>query len=579
MSDFAFQELIGEFLLEARERVGEVEALLLGLPAAVMDARRAAVAQVKRELHTLKGNSGMMGFSGLQRQAHGLEDQIQALDLEHPEIDGLLTALDQLRSDLLSISPQTEPQTASPTAADSGQGPRAEPSAPDKEKDEDSRQGFREGSVRVPFSRIDQLVEMLAETVIFRNRLRDAISRGLFNARRGQGDLAALLAIHNASWDDVEGAFQTLEKTLNQLQEQVTELGMVPLQSLFRSLGRIVHDESMRIGKKIELVVAGGETPIDKTLLEAAGTTLGHLVRNAVIHGIETPAARLKARKSETGTIRVSAALEANEVCIQVQDDGAGIDRQALRARAEQAGIAISGTEADFTLLFEEGFSTRRDTDLSAGRGVGLSAVRKTAERHNGRIEVRSQPGQGCSFALRLPVTASIARSLLVQADHEEYAVPLTAVVETLTLAPTQLHEVNHVDVVKWRKQLVPVLDLGLTFGTTSKRRRQGYAIILRVNQRLRALAVDEIVGIHDIVVKGLDRIVGQPAGVAGSTILGDGRVIMILDPATLATLALDGIGSDRTGSDRTGRAGRDPSRDRTGQDRPGQDRGARHER
>ncbi len=533
-----FKELLDEFLLEAHERAGEVESLLLRLGSGDAEVRDAALARAKRELHTLKGNAGMMGFSDLQQLTHHMEDQVEELDLEAPVIDEILTALDSLRQGLEDISAQTQ-DLARPALAVDGAA-EARPAAAEPAGDGDRRSGAAEtgiSSVRVSFSRIDQLVEMQAESLIFRNRLLDTVQRGLSLAkgidREGEDFAERSLAM----WEDVEEAQQALEKVLQQLQEQVTQLSMVPLQGLFRSLRRLVHDESTREGKTVELVISGGETPIDKTLLEAAGDALGHLVRNSVIHGIETPVERQRQGKSETGKVKLSATIDANEILIEIADDGDGIDLAALRRQAEKTQGAAVATASDFTLLFEEGVSTREGADLSAGRGVGLSAVKKSVESHGGRIAVTSQRGVGTSFVLRLPVTASIMRSLTLAADGEQYALPLTAVAETLKPDQANRHEINHAGVVRWRNRVVPLLDLGCAFGTATKIRSGGFVIMMEINGRYRALAADEILDIRDIVVKGLDRIVGESRGISGSTILGDGRVIMILDPAALTTI------------------------------------------
>jgi len=536
MTNAGLQQLLDEFLLEARERADEVESLLLRLGEGDAEARQATLAQAKRELHTLKGNSGMMGFHDLQEQAHLMEDQVEALDLDKPAIDDLLAGLDDLRCGLETIraaeapeeTPETPPEKAAPEEVVV---PRE--TAPPTTVQPD----VVAGSVRVPFSKIDRLVELQAETLIFRNRLADALSKGLALREEGGDGAEDFFTRSVAAWEEAEQARQELEKTLHLLQERVTEFGMVPLQSLFRSLGRIVHDESIREDKLVDFEIEGGDTPIDKTLLEAAGEVLGHLVRNSVIHGIETPDERRRKGKPETGRVRVRAALEANQVRIQVADDGAGIDLEALRVRAQQMGRPIDTTHSPFALLFIDGISTRSDADLSAGRGVGLSAVKRTVERRAGRIDVRSERGVGCSFTLRLPVTASILRSLLLVVDGEEYALPLNAVSESQRLESIERHEVNHARVVRWRNRLVTVLDLGLAFGTSQVERESGYVIVIEVNGHTRGLAADDMIGIRDIVVKGLDRIVGRPAGISGSTILGDGRVILILDPAALTVI------------------------------------------
>lgn len=556
-----FQELLDEFLLEARERTDEVESLLLRIASGDPESRREAIAQAKRELHTLKGNSGMMGFSDLQQIAHHMEDQVETLDAKHPVVDEILAKLDSLRRGLEGIRaplaadddeapPVGSPEASGKDAAKDGgtQGavgvriPTVEAlESPESDRGSDLAAPIRDAareagaSVRVPFSKIDHLVELQAETLIFRNRLSDAITKGLQRAKAArlsgvpEDPEPSLLA-----WEDVDYARQALEKTLNQLQEQVTSLGMVPLQSLFRSLGRIVHDESRRESKRIDFEVQGGDTPIDKTLLEAAGDALGHLVRNAVIHGIESPAQRRSAGKNEMGHIVVSATLESGEVRIEVSDDGGGIDVTRLREKAKKVNAEMAANASDVALLYEEGVSTREDADLGAGRGVGLSAVKKSVEGHGGRIRVRSRQGFGTTFSLHLPVTASILRVLLVKADGETYALSLTSVSETVNFHEREAHEVNQSAVLRWRGQLVPLLDLGFAFGTRKEIRADGFVMVIEINGRLRGLVIDSLVGIRDIVVKGLDTIVGKHVGISGATILGDGRVIMILDPSSL---------------------------------------------
>ncbi|MEM8994063.1 MAG: chemotaxis protein CheW, partial [Acidobacteriota bacterium] len=478
----------------------------------------AAIARAKRELHTLKGNSGMMGFSDLQQIAHLMEDQVEELDLSAPSIDPILVCLDELRQGLDAIkTPEGEAPDVAETAT------AVESSTRDA------------ASVRVPFARIDRLVETQAETLIFRNRLASAVEIGQETLQHEELP-SSLQEPLRAAWESVSGALQSLGKTLDQMQEQVTELGMVPLQSLFRSLGRIVHDESRREGKAVEFTVHGGDTPIDKTLIEAAGDALGHLVRNAVIHGIESPDGRRRRGKPETGKVGVAAVLEAGEVRIEVIDDGAGIDLAALRAKADLRGPELAGVD-DTELLFADGLSTRQATDLGAGRGVGLSAVRKSVEAHGGRVHVESEPGQGSRFNLHLPVTASILRSLLISVDDEDYALPITAIAESLTLDGQSLHEMNHARVMRWRGSLVPLIDLGATFGSSDTLTLRPFVTVIEINSRLRGLLVDRLSGIRDIVVKGLDTLVGQPRGISGSTILGDGRVIMILDAASLVSM------------------------------------------
>lgn len=510
--DSAFQELLQDFLLEARERLDTVEGLLLSL--GEIDDPAAALEQARRELHTLKGNSGMMGFAELQSLAHEMEDRIEELDLQtgdQPRVEGLLRGLDRFRRQLRREVAGDEAPDAAPTPA----------------LEAEASQELALGSVRVPFAELDGLVEMLAEVLMYRTRLTDATA----STRRlvpGEDKAAA------EAWDELEVVRMHLEQTLDSVQDRVLKLRMVPLQSLFRHLNRIVHDESTRENKRVRLQATGGETPLDKALLELASEALGHLVRNAVIHGIEPLERRQEAGKSEEGTIQLSAFVHAQEVHIQVEDDGGGIDREALRRVAERLGRTVETDQEVEAMLFEAGISTKAGADLSSGRGIGLSAVAEAVRRQGGRVEVSSSPGQGTRFLLRLPLSVSITRALLFRADQEEYAVPLGAVVESLRFSGGEtLHGGK---VYRWRDQVLPLLDLGQVLGThnghgSSDRR---FAVVLEALGTYRVVTVDEITGIRDIVVKALDPILATPLEIAGSTILGDGRVIMILDPAAL---------------------------------------------
>jgi two-component system chemotaxis sensor kinase CheA len=281
----------------------------------------------------------------------------------------------------------------------------------------------------------------------------------------------------------------------------------------------------------------GGETPVDKALLEVAGEALGHLVRNCVVHAIEDPAIRRRRGKLSEGRISLCATVHGGEVRVTVQDDGAGIDPEALLEKARTLGMDTAGIESPFSLLFLPSFSTRSAVDLSSGRGMGLSSVQEAVLRLGGSVEVSSEKGEGTRFRLRLPLCVSVMRALLLRADGEEYAVPMLSVVETVQLLPGDGHEINHAGILKWRGGMVPLLDLGRLFGTTGSSRDRGFVVILDVDQRRRGLVGDEISGIQEIVVKELDPLVGKTAGVFGATVLGDGRVILILDPKALISL------------------------------------------
>jgi two-component system chemotaxis sensor kinase CheA len=484
MSD-AFDGFLTDFALDAQERCDRLEELLLS--AIDSDAAPDVLEEIRRELHTLKGNAGMVGLRELQEAAHVIEDKVtRAARAE--DFRELLHDIDDFRTSLNAVS--------------RGQGA-----------------GGRNGelrSVRVPFSALDELVDLLAEMVVFRNRLDDAIVRGT----------------------GVAEAHEALSKTLSFLQDHIMAMRMVPLRMLFGQLRRIVHDEAAAAGKEARLVAAGGETPMDKALLESAGDALGHLVRNAVTHGIESPARRIAAGKRSEGLVQISAITHSDEVWIEVRDDGAGIDPVAIAAAAAEKGISLEGVRDPLQFLFRSGFSTRADSDISAGRGVGLSAALEAVRRVGGDIDLESAPGQGARFRMRLPLTLSITRALLVGVDGEEYAVPLASIVESIRVADGDVHLVNDAAVFNWRGRVVPLLDLGLVMASANALRARGYIVVLEADGRNRGLLVDELIGMREIVVKGLGDIGAPPPGISGATILGDGRVLLIADPKSLISVS-----------------------------------------
>lgn len=575
--------LLDDFGMEARERIARVEDLLLRLPDAPAAELEPLLDQLRRDLHTLKGNAALVGLTELQRLAHRMEDLVAELTPERRAVEPLLAALDSFRALLRAALPGaaasgaahsgvasstaagTPPLGGAETAPAAGAAAPAAPLAREVET----------ASARVPFSTIDGLIDLLAEMVIFRNRLSDGLTRyarggaasassgaaGVEAAGRGPG--AGIGGGSTAAWEQVEEAHQRLGAILELLQDGILRLRMVPLRSLFGPLRRLVHDECAAQGKLVQVETAEGDTPLDKGLLELAGEVLGHLVRNAVTHGIETPAERRAAGKPEQGTLRLRAAASTGEVRIDVEDDGRGLHAAEIAAAAERlgrprggGGAGVAGTGEAAELIFLPGVSTRPDADLSGGRGIGLAAVRAAVERRGGRIEVASEEGVGCLFRLTLPVSASITRALLLRCDSETYALPVRAVVEGLRFLPGQVHEVNGAGVLRWRGKVLPALDLGCSFGTAAVRRLQGYAVVIEEGSRRRALLVDEIQGAQEIVVKALDPLVfgganlgggvaglgvgagGSGEGLAGSTILGDGRAVLILDPPGLLDLA-----------------------------------------
>lgn len=442
----------------------------------------------------------MMGLNHLQELAHSMEDAWAQLNLDSPEVGPLLADVDRFRTLLNSIGASGS-QVSQPKETELGG-----------------------GSVRVPFALLDPLMDQLAEMVIFRNRLAEAIRLG------------KLMYNQDPLWDEVVVAEESLGKTLSGIQDRILRLRLVPLRTLFSHLRRIVSDESARAGKDVKFKVTGGDTPMDKAVLEVASEALGHLVRNAVVHGIEPSSERLKLGKAPEGTVSLTASTQGGEVQLDVDDDGHGIDRKAISAAAAEHGLRASDENLK-NLLFMPGISSKGSSDMSSGRGMGLSAALKAAQRFGGRIEVFSEFEKGTKFRIHMPLSVSITRNLLIGADRECYALPLSYVLESLVFQPGDGHQMNNAGVMMWRNRLVPLLDLGCAFGTAAQIRSKGAVVVFEVGNNRRGLVVDEIIGIREIVVKGLDAALGAPPGFSGSTILGDGRVILILDPPGLMQL------------------------------------------
>lgn len=508
----AFEGLLDDFLLDAKERSARVEEILLKFNETPENERPPLLEEAKRELHTLKGNSGMMGLKNLQSLAHEMEDGVVSFTSDTSNLHAILTKLDTFNTLLDDVDKDDKNKQEEATPQDT-------------KPQEETSSSTVQGSIRVPFSAMDELVDLLAEMVIFRNRLTDAVFRG------------SSTHASNSAWEEVEHAHEALGKTLTFIQERIMRLRMVPLKGIFRHLKRIVHDESAKEGKEINFQSSGGDTPMDKALFEVASEAFGHIIRNAVIHGIESPDERVRKGKAKVGDIYLSASTQGNEVQIDIEDNGGGIKRRDLLESASKLGIEASAVDESYSFLFLPGFTTKREADLSAGRGIGLSAVLQSIQRMGGRIDVTSEEDVGSRFRIRLPISVSITNAMLLNVDNEVYAIPLSNIIDSLRFDSSVIHNVNSTQVFRWRGKVTPLMDLGYKFGTAPSPRDKGYVIIIEADGKNRGLIIDDIIGIREIVVKGLDDIVGSPPGISGSTILGDGRVVLILEPSGLSLI------------------------------------------
>jgi two-component system chemotaxis sensor kinase CheA len=502
MDQQIFEALVDEFYLESCERILRLEQALVEMASASPENWGPLLIETRRELHTIKGNAGMMGLKELQALAHRFEDRVDEVS-DSGSIPVLLVELDLLRKRV---------------EVDCGRA---------SEGDDVHMEAAAVGSVRVAFAALDSLVEVLSEMVIFRNRLSLALDLGLSDLDRAQRG--------SPRWREVEEAHGILEKTLQVVQDSVMRLRMVPMESLLSQQRRLVFDEAESAGKSVEFRTEGGDTPLDKALLEVASDALGHLVRNAVVHGIESPEEREAAGKNRVGHLEIRAHALSDEVVLDIEDDGRGIDGTILCQRAIAQGHDVDESTELVALLALPGVSSRESADESAGRGMGMAAVVESIRRGGGQLEVHSLVGRGTSFRIRLPLSAAIISAIIVGVDGEVYALPAGAVREVIDLREGERHVMNTTGVLRWRGELVPLVDLGVALAARQEVRETGQVVFVESEGRYRGLVVDRIVGLRDIVVKGLGGVVGKPFGVTGCTVLGDGNVVLILDPGELS--------------------------------------------
>ena len=336
---------------------------------------------------------------------------------------------------------------------------------------------------------------------------------------------------------DLERGILALQKTMKRLEGILMETRLLPISTVLGRFPRLVREVAEARQKRVQVVTAGGDIPLDKTVLDRISEPLVHLLTNAVVHGIESPADRAASGKPPEGTITLRASSESGRVTIRVSDDGRGLDESGISAKAQSLGLEVQPEDPEQlrSLIFLPGFTTADEVSSLSGRGVGLDVVARAVHELGGTIEVESRPGRGVTFTLTLPLTLAILRSLIVEVDRERYAVPLSHVVATVRTESDSIHHVNQKGVALWRGDLIHVSDGGALLGTGARPGSfRRFYVVISMGGRRRGIMVDRLIGHQDIVVKSLDPAVGRPEVVSGTTILGDGRVACILDAARI---------------------------------------------
>lgn len=378
-------------------------------------------------------------------------------------------------------------------------------------------------SIRVDIERLDHVMNLFSELLIDRVRL---------ESLAGQ-----------INHPELTEAVEHMSRISSELQELVLNLRMMPLETVFNRFPRMVRDLASQLNKKIDFIVTGKETELDRTVIEEIGDPLVHLLRNSLDHGIETTSERLEAEKPETGTIHLRAYHSGNHVMIEIEDDGRGIDRDKVLATAIKRGIVTEDQAGDLTdeqvymLLFASGFSTADKVSDISGRGVGLDVVKSKINSLGGEVAVYSQRGKGTKFVIQLPLSLSIISAMLFKLGEETYAFPLSAVMETAIYEKQQVHHVHGNSMLEFRGQLIPLISLKDVLEVPEVKaddENEISVIIVRKGDRLAAVQVSEIAGQQEVVLKSLGSYLQNVFAVSGATILGDGQVALILDSNAL---------------------------------------------
>ncbi len=609
-------ELVSEFIAETREGLERVEEGLLALEQG--EVAPETVHELFRVLHTIKGTCGFLGLERLREVAHAGENVLAAardgeLAWSDEAVSVVLEAVDRIREIVDALEregheppgddrpllarieavlagaggakdevAETPEAATAPEPAAQAEGEQAGAAAGDGAQDGDAQKAgsseapavseakpeptqreaasaggpagagtggpaaadgaaaapeVQRATLRVPVALLDALMSQVSELVLTRNQL--------LRACQGGGE--------------IDGTLQRLDHVTTELREAVMRARMQPISQAWTGLQRMVRDLARSLGKKVRLVTEGGETELDRQMLEAIRDPLTHLVRNAVDHGIEPPEERLAAGKPATGTLRIHARQHSGVIVVTVEDDGRGIDVERVRRKAIERGLlppheaAALSRERVLDLIFLPGFSTAREVSDVSGRGVGMDVVRSRLEKFGGKVEVRTEAGRGTSFLLTLPLTLAIMPALLVETAGLPFAVPQIAVEEVVRLGDLTEEGGARIDgtrVLRLRDEPLPLVSLAAILGFPEAQEGERLALVLGVDRRRVAVSVAHIRDTEEIVVEPVSSLLRDFGALAGTTVLGDGSVAMVLEPKGLVAQASvpsreEGGGSD----------------------------------
>jgi len=565
-------DIAADFLIEAREILDQLGEQMVALEHAHTD--RDALNAVFRGFHTIKGGAGFLDFGPMVEICHAVEDRLNVardgtVPMDADAFDGAQQSLDLLVDMLAAVSNNEEPEHApaallkslrdgakgfvthmptlssKPAAAkpaparvdelDAVPMPATAPALAKQSRAPAANAKAEDPTVRVDVRRLDAMVDLVGELVLARNRLKTIRPR--------------------LRDEDLDRAVTALDVATSRLQSAVMMVRMQPVGRVFARFPKLARDVARQVSKSVELEIVGAETELDRNLVEALADPLVHLVRNAIDHGIESPEARRAAGKPEQGTVRLSAQQEGDHVSIEVSDDGAGIDPEKIRRSAIKKGLIDSDAAARLTsdeclnLIFMAGFSTRAEVSDLSGRGVGMDVVQSKIRELSGQVQIHSEVGRGSRFAIRVPLTLAILPTLLIELEDDVYALPLVRVVEVLAQDRIEPLWVDGQRMLDLRDQPLPLIELRTWLGLEPQPGAATTCVVLQSGDARFCLTVDRVRGREEVVIKALPRTLRGLAGYAGASLVGDGRMALILDVDALLRTGLRG--SSSAGRDR----------------------------
>lgn len=551
MSFDDIDDLIKDFMIESEELIDKLDQDLVELENRSDDLD--LLNEIFRCAHTIKGSSSFLGLDKMATVTHHAEEILNKLRkgdmvVTREIMDILLEFVDiikQLLDDIKNKKDEASIEDVVKKLKLANEGQLVALSS-DVEKKETSLKKKVENkasqikkvskaieqTIRVDVSRLDSLMNLVGELVLSRNRITQLAGE---LEKKFEGEYLT---------EQLSETTSQIGLITTELQLAVMKTRMVPIGKVFNKFPRMIRDLCRDLNKEIDLIITGEDTELDKSVVEEIGDPLVHMLRNAVDHGIESPDERIKKKKPKKGTIWLNAYHEGNHIVIEIKDDGKGIDPEKIKKKALEKEL-ISVEEAKnlnknevFGLLFRPGFSTAEKVTGVSGRGVGMDVVKTNIEKLNGIIQVESEIDKGSTFKLKLPLTLAIIQALLVEVSGEVFAVPLVSVIETVRINENEIHNFEGREVLKLRDSVLSLIRLDEVFQLEGSFSTEMYVVVVALAEKRIGMIVDRLVGQEEIVIKSLGEYLGGNIGIAGATIMGDGKVRLIIDVSGVMEIA-----------------------------------------